>query len=119
MVGVVEFAQRAQALVEGGAAVVGADDHGDARRPRQQVGGRAVERFAQRVVGGLGGAVGGGDAEGPVGDGVAAGVPVVGPGEDERPRQTHKGRLLDVAGQEARLRLLAVAERVHADLAQQ
>src|SRR6516164_5309389 len=63
--------------------------------------------------------VGAGDAEGPVLDLVAAGVPIIRPGEDECAGQTHQEGLPDVAGQELRLFLLAVPERVHADLPQE
>src|SRR5438477_387935 len=77
-------------------------------RSRQQAGGRGLVYFAQGVVGGLRGAIGIGDAERPVLDLGAAGVPVVGPGKDERPGQARERGLAQVAGEKLRLHRLAV-----------
>src|SRR5262249_45933272 len=95
-----------------------ADDHRHTRRVCQQGGGRARERLAQGVVRRLRRAVGPGDAEGPVLDRAAAGVPVVRPGEEEGAGQAYQRGRAHVAGEEAGLLRFAVPERVHAELAE-
>ncbi len=50
---------------------------------------------------------------------VAIGVPVVGPGKDERAGQARHPGLADMTGEETGLLRLAVPQRVHAQLAQQ
>ena len=50
--------------------------------------------------------------------GISAGVPVVGPGEDVSPGQAHQLGLAQVTREQSGLLRLAMAERVHAELAQ-
>ena len=83
VVRVVERQQRAQALVQGPRPVVAANDDGDTRRFRKQRCGRLFEQLAQSMIGCLGRAIRTRDAERPVVDRVAAGVPFISPGEGE------------------------------------
>jgi hypothetical protein len=117
IVGVIEREHRIQALVESPRAIVGADDHGHARRCPQEFGRRSLEHLAEGVVRGLWRAVRAGDAERPIRNPGAAGVPVVGPGKNERPHQPHQDGLAHVVGEKRRLLQFAVAPGVHANFA--
>src|ERR1041385_2576281 len=51
----------------------------------------------------------------PIGDLLLAGVPFIGPGEEDRSRETAADDTVDVPAEHPGLLLLAVADRVHAE----
>lgn len=117
VIGIVEDFQRMQTLLERRAAVVGANDHGHARRLLQMHRRRIGVELAHRMIRGLGQPIGVRDAERPVLDLMAAGVPVVGPGEYERACQPAKQTFAQVPREKIGLRHFPVAQGVHAEFA--
>jgi hypothetical protein len=109
-----------EAVAQGLAAVVGADDDGDARvaRERHALGHRLVAG-EEAPDGGeclLRFAFPGHQAEGPVGDLGSAAEPLVGPGVDDRPGQPPAHDALDVPLKHLALLVLGVADGVHPEL---
>ena len=120
VVGIIQLLERTQAGLEGLAAVVTADDDGNFRETLK---GRGVDDGAllgEETSDGfeclLGGTIPADKAEGPVENFVAAPVPLIGPGVENRSGQATADHGVEVPADHLGLLLLGVADRVHAEL---
>ncbi len=110
---------RGARLAEGPRAVVRADDDAHARWARVEHDGALGKRGPHGGERRLRPALAVGEAEVPAGHLLAAAVPLVGPGEDERAGAAGCQRLADLPAQRARLLVGAVGGAVQADLREQ